>query len=741
MKRGFDALIVPMVFACGTLFFLCTAVAVDRERGVRPFVKSFLHRDKALDDRSETRRAAHLNWFRHQETEVEPPDSGIVKVSDAALATEKEPAPEVRPASTFAETGGPAVQPAISRSNSATTTKMRVVTNEVPVESPSLNSRYERMKLALPDEEPEVLTLDNSTTDDSALDRRSETPLSTTAQGVNLTNPTPSKMPTETGEETPFEPRPTRVANKPAASSAAPKSVDQPDAINVTNANDATTQQIFDVAPHDVESERPTPAEAATPEPEANNVTPPAPAMQPATNVARANNCDDGVQLVWNVPEQVSTDVEADCQLMVQNPSDSPAYRVTVYVELPEDVKLGNATENYQIDGPQVIWEFDQIEAGGERTLRVGIIPQSSGSLAPRAAVTFTRIATASFSVLEPRIQVTIEGPENLVAGQIVNYSLLISNLGTGAATDVSMQVQLDEKLRHSEGTDLHYFLGTIPASEMRRVQVPLLAGTQGECPITASAISHGQVRSEVEQVVHIVEPKLELAVHGPKMRYVNRKADYAITVRNPGPAVVNNVQVFDDVPAGFRFASATSGGTYDRTTNQVAWFVGRLEPEQTAELGVEFVATDIGSQPMTTVVKADSGVREEAATMTIVEGVASVALELVDEDDPIEVEGETTYQVRVTNQGSKPAEGVQVAVALPKEMELVNTDGPTDATLGTQRVVFEPIASLEPEATMVYRVRVRCLEAGNVAFRAFYRTSESPQAVGQEELTRIYAD
>ena len=55
-----------------------------------------------------------------------------------------------------------------------------------------------------------------------------------------------------------------------------------------------------------------------------------------------------------------------------------------------------------------------------------------------------------------------------------------------------------------------------------------------------------------------------------------------------------------------------------------------------------------------------DSAEGEQAV---LVEGITAIRRSVVDVDDPIEVGGETTYEIRVLNQGSKAATNVQLAV------------------------------------------------------------------------------
>jgi uncharacterized repeat protein (TIGR01451 family) len=155
----------------------------------------------------------------------------------------------------------------------------------------------------------------------------------------------------------------------------------------------------------------------------------------------------------------------------------------------------------------------------------------------------------------------------------------------------------------------------------------------------------------------------------------------------------------------------------------------------------VQLLPIEVGEQQVSAIVKADSGVSEQAAASTRVEGVASIALDVIDADDPVEVNGETTYEIRVTNRGSRPASQVQVAAKLPSQMESLDVAGPTNGRVEAAQVIFDPLDQLDAGETEVYRIKVRCLHAGHASFRAYFRTAETAKAVVEEELTRIYQD
>ena len=53
-----------------------------------------------------------------------------------------------------------------------------------------------------------------------------------------------------------------------------------------------------------------------------------------------------------------------------------------------------------------------------------------------------------------------------------------------------------------------------------------------------------------------------------------------------------------------------------------------------------------------------------------MVEGLAAINFQLSDVNGPIEVDGQTTYEVKVTNQGSKAASNLRLVALLPRANE-----------------------------------------------------------------------
>jgi uncharacterized repeat protein (TIGR01451 family) len=381
------------------------------------------------------------------------------------------------------------------------------------------------------------------------------------------------------------------------------------------------------------------------------------------------------------------------------------------------------------------------MKPGASLTRQLSFTPREQGDLTPRATATFTHSVVASIRIVEPHLNIAIDGPQETIVGQPGTYNFFVTNDGTGAAMDVKIDVHLADGLEAASGSKPHCSIGALAPGQSRHVQMTITGAAPGEFALHGRALAGNAAQARTEHAIRVMQPALALAIAGPKLRFVDRRAAYTIKVQNPGPAAIDNVQLLQSVPDGFRFVEASSGGSYDRNARQVAWFVGRLEASETASVDVQLIATDAGDHRLNAAAKSDYGVIGEAETATRVKGAPHITIDVSEDDDPVEVDGETVYHIRLSNQGSTPAERVQFAADVPREMQIIDASGPDQGTVKGQQLVFPPVAVLQAGQIVTYDVHVKCLKPGEVRFRAYFRSADTPSAVLEEEATRIYGD
>jgi uncharacterized repeat protein (TIGR01451 family) len=283
--------------------------------------------------------------------------------------------------------------------------------------------------------------------------------------------------------------------------------------------------------------------------------------------------------------------------------------------------------------------------------------------------------------------------------------------------------------------------IGTLKPGEPREITYRCVARSGGTYRCEALLEGEGGLKATSSAEVRIVQPSLEVEVAGPKMRYLGRKAVYTITLSNPGDASATQVNVSHAVPAGFKFVSADAGGRFDLAGRTVRWAVGELPAGETKELKCELMATATGEFTHSVVGTGARGVRAEASTATCVEGLSALSMVVIDSDDPVEVGTETTYEVRVTNTGSKDETDVKVVCTIPPQFEFKAATGPGRFEVAGGEVVFDAVKTLKARADATYKVTLTAKEKGDARFKATLTAGGLSEPVMKQESTRVYAD
>jgi uncharacterized repeat protein (TIGR01451 family) len=242
---------------------------------------------------------------------------------------------------------------------------------------------------------------------------------------------------------------------------------------------------------------------------------------------------------------------------------------------------------------------------------------------------------------------------------------------------------------------------------------------------------------------LEVIAPQLDVVVEGPKKRYLERQATYQVSVSNAGTASARKIELVASLPTGLKFVSANNAGYYEEATRSVHWNLEELPANDSGSVELVTMPVEAGQHAIKLRGTAQKGLIVEKEQPVLVEGVAAILFQVADSADPVEIGGETTYEVRVMNQGSKAAANVRLSVILPPELKPVAAEGPTrHGLVDGNRVNFDGLASLAPKAEMIYRVKVKALKAGDLR-ACFELLTDDMQSrpVKKEESTRVYAD
>jgi uncharacterized repeat protein (TIGR01451 family) len=308
-------------------------------------------------------------------------------------------------------------------------------------------------------------------------------------------------------------------------------------------------------------------------------------------------------------------------------------------------------------------------------------------------------------------------------------------------ATGVVLAEHVPETMEHPAGAELEYEIGDLGPGESRDLDLTLSAVKAGAAANLLIARGDGQLQAEQKSPIFVVAPALAVALDGPKKRYLDRQATYTVSVSNPGTAAAEEIELVTYLPPGMEFVEANNSGVYDPQAHAVHWLLEELPPSKQGSVVVSALPVEAGDHTLRVVSTARGGLTAEAREAVSVEGVAALNFQVLDLVDPVEIGGETEYEIRVVNQGSKAATNVELTLLLPPEMKILSAEGPTRYDSNAQQVRFQALPRLAPKTETSYRLKVQGTAAGDLRIRAQLRSDDITTPITKEESTRVYAD
>ncbi|MFZ1932527.1 MAG: hypothetical protein WCB27_26350 [Thermoguttaceae bacterium] len=441
-------------------------------------------------------------------------------------------------------------------------------------------------------------------------------------------------------------------------------------------------------------------------------------------------------------PREVQMGKPATFRVTVRNTGSIPACEVEVYDQVPRGARLV-ATMPQAKRGlrGELVWTLGTIKPGEETKVEMQVVPTAEGEIGSVATVHFGADASARSIVTRPQLVVETKAPNQVMIGERVTMSITVSNPGTGIATGVVLSEQIPPGLQHPAGAELEYQVGDLKPGESRKLDLPLVAARPGVATNLLTARGDGSLRAENQCKLEVLAPQLNVAVEGPKRRYLERQATYQVSVSNPGTASAKGVDLVAQLPPGLKFMKANNAGYYEEATRTVHWRLEELPANETGSVELVTMPIEAGQQALKLRGTAEKGLLAEKEQPVVVEGIAAILFQVSDTADPVEVGGETTFEVHVVNQGSKASANVRLAIDLPPELKPVAAEGPTRHLLEGTRITFDGLSQLPPKADTTYRVRVKALRSGDLRTRFQLMTDDMRTPVTKEESTRVYAD
>ncbi len=455
---------------------------------------------------------------------------------------------------------------------------------------------------------------------------------------------------------------------------------------------------------------------------------------------------DASVSLEWVGPIATKVNQPATYTLNVRNTCGQPLQKVAVQVRVPKDARVSETDPVAKVVDGISLWEIGTLDAKATKVITLTLAHPVRGDLGCQAWVTATGMAGMTVKVLEPKLLAKIAVPETVALGDPIPVRYTTANIGDSPLSDVKGSPEFPRSnggLGLQAEEPIRIFGNLAPGQESANVYQDR-AREGGEHTYAFTATGSDGTKSTATAKVRVLMPKLEVTIAGPAERIVGRKSTYTVTVKNVGELILDDVKVETPIPVGVRLLGGSNA-------QKVAFAAPKpkLEPGQSFEHSFDVMPIQPGPITLSPLATGSRNTKAICDCRTTIDGIPAMRMEVVDLADPVEKGEETTYEIRLTNTGSKADANLKVSVQLPEELRFVSMSGPTKAkpqdaidpkAKGTT-IEFEPIGELAPKTEAVYRVKVKAIGTGDVRFKATLTSQHLTTPVSKEESTRIYGE
>jgi uncharacterized repeat protein (TIGR01451 family) len=435
-----------------------------------------------------------------------------------------------------------------------------------------------------------------------------------------------------------------------------------------------------------------------------------------------------GVGLTVEViaPQFLNVNQTAPLKIVVKNTGTTDARGVVVRDVLPPNLKYESSQPEAVPKGDVLIWHLGDVPAGSERLITLTVTPTATGGFEHAATVTMAAGAKSRTVVRAPQLKVELAATSGkILRGQPVTFRIAITNPGDGPARSVSVKAKLSPGLRHESGEPneqnlYEQTLAVIAAGEtitLDSLVADTILGGDQSCSVVAKSpdVVAGAPSAVNEAKVVVIEPKLTVKVAGPKERFTDTLGAYEVVLENPGTAAARNVKVVATVPVTARLQNPLpTGSHFNPQTRKLTWSRAQIDAGEKVVLPFTVRLGGSGLYTLSAEAKADTVALSKDVFQTDVSGLAVVDFEVTEGRHVVDVDGTTTFVIKIDNKGTKEANNLLVAAEVSPNVEVLTTGGtdepakspPTDL----RKLVFPAIPRLGANKSLELGIKVKAL-------------------------------
>ncbi|MCL2115777.1 MAG: DUF11 domain-containing protein, partial [Methanobrevibacter sp.] len=402
-----------------------------------------------------------------------------------------------------------------------------------------------------------------------------------------------------------------------------------------------------------------------------------------------------------------------------------------------------NATGNYNFNGTHVIWSVGNLNVANNVTLTLIVRINGTGNITNNASVTADQENIGNNSTDENGTNFTVNTTVNLTitktnnvsgavvrVGDLITYTITVSNFGPDNATGVVVTDVLDSRLvfvsatgNYDNNTGL-WTIGNLNVGSTVSLNITAIVNGSGNIPnvanVSVNETNIGNNSTEGNGTNFTVNATVNLTItkvsNATEFMNVGDLVEYTIVVTNHGPDNATGVVVTDVLDPRLVFVSAT--GNYNFNGTHVIWDVGNLIVANNITLTLIVRINGTGNITNNASVTADqdnvgnNSTDGNGTTNFTVNATVNLTITKTNNVSGVVVRvGDlVTYTIIVSNFGPDNATGVVVTDVLDSRLVFVSTTGNYDYNTG-----LWTIGNLNVGSTVSLNITVRVNGSGNI--------------------------
>lgn len=213
--------------------------------------------------------------------------------------------------------------------------------------------------------------------------------------------------------------------------------------------------------------------------------------------------------------------------------------------------------------------------------------------------------------------------------------------------------------------------------------------------------------------------PHVSVAKTAPGTAPLGDEFNYVLTAQNGSPVAISGVQVVDNLPAGVSFVSASANAyfTCSHAAGVVTCDAASMPPNAVAQITIRVRAEQPGQVTNTCQASFGGGTVDVSnCTTTTQVTPGTVTVSKADSDDPVWIDQQFDYLVRIRNTSGARADNVVVTDTLPSGLVFHSVGSPAPFACSHAAGIIQCVASQVAAGTDVtVPIRVHATQPGTV--------------------------